>query len=39
VALARCGSVLAYASLADRQVDGQLSIEEIRTAFAIFQIN
>jgi 3-dehydroquinate dehydratase-1 len=39
VALARCGSVLAYASLADRQVDGQLSIEEIRTAFAIFHIH
>jgi 3-dehydroquinate dehydratase-1 len=38
-ALARCGSALVYAALADKQVEGQLSVEQLRKAFAIFQIS
>jgi 3-dehydroquinate dehydratase I len=38
VALARCGSVLSYASLADSEIEGQLSVEQLRAAFDIFQI-
>ena len=39
LALARCGSVLVYGSLADPQLEGQLSVEPLRAAFDIFQIH
>lgn len=38
LALARCGSALVYGALADKQIEGQLSAEQLRKAFAIFQI-
>ncbi len=38
LALADCGSALVYGTLADRQLDGQLSVEQLRRAFSIFQI-
>jgi 3-dehydroquinate dehydratase I len=38
IALARAGSVLAYASLGEKRVEGQLSVEQLRAAFDIFEI-
>lgn len=35
VVLAGCGSVMAYAALADKQVDGQLSVDQLQAAFRI----
>jgi 3-dehydroquinate dehydratase-1 len=39
LALALCGSVLVYGSLAESRVEGQLSVEQLRAAFDIFQIH
>jgi 3-dehydroquinate dehydratase-1 len=38
LALARSGSVLTYASLGRKRVEGQLSIEQLRVAFDLFDI-
>jgi 3-dehydroquinate dehydratase type I len=35
VVLAGCGSIMAYAALADKQVEGQLSVEQLQGAFRI----
>ena len=39
VALARCGSTLIYGCLAGSQLEGQLSVEQLRAAFAVFGIH
>ena len=36
ILLAGCGSCLAYASLADANVEGQLAVPELRSAFRLF---
>jgi 3-dehydroquinate dehydratase-1 len=38
VALARSGSVLTYASLEAKRIEGQLSVKQLRAAFDIFEI-
>jgi 3-dehydroquinate dehydratase I len=38
VAFARSGSVLIYAALGQKRLEGQLSLEQVRTAFDIFDI-
>jgi 3-dehydroquinate dehydratase-1 len=38
VALARSGSVLTYASLEEKRIEGQLSVKQLRAAFDIFEI-
>jgi 3-dehydroquinate dehydratase-1 len=38
LALAQCGSVFAYASIAQPRVEGQLSVEKLRSAFETLQI-
>lgn len=38
VALARSGSVLTYASLEAKRIEGQLSVKQLRAAFHIFEI-
>jgi 3-dehydroquinate dehydratase-1 len=38
VALARSGSVLSYASLGKKRIEGQLSLARLRTAFELFEI-
>jgi 3-dehydroquinate dehydratase-1 len=38
IALARSGSVLIYAALKQKRLEGQLSLEQVRTAFDIFDI-
>jgi 3-dehydroquinate dehydratase I len=38
IALARSGSVLAYASIGKPQVEGQLSVGQLRAAFHIFEL-
>jgi 3-dehydroquinate dehydratase len=38
IALARCGSVLAYASVGKPHLEGQLSVEQLRAAFDVFEI-
>src|SRR4051812_713285 len=35
IVLAGCGSVMAYASLADKQVEGQSSVHQLREAFRV----
>jgi 3-dehydroquinate dehydratase I len=39
VALARSGSVLTYASLEEKRIEGQLSVKQLRSAFDIFEIS
>jgi 3-dehydroquinate dehydratase type I len=39
VMLARCGSVLAYGSLAEPVVEGQLTVAQLQTAFRLFRIH
>jgi 3-dehydroquinate dehydratase I len=38
LALARSGSVLTYASLEEKRLEGQLSVEQLRVAFTILDI-
>ena len=38
IALARSGSVLIYAALTQKRLEGQLTLEQVRTAFDIFDI-
>ena len=39
LALARSGSILTYASLGQKRLEGQLSVEQLRTAFNIFDLS
>lgn len=39
VLLTQCGSVLAYASMSERHVQGQMSLEKLRTALRLFGID
>jgi 3-dehydroquinate dehydratase-1 len=37
VLLAQCGSVLTYAALSSRKIDGQMTVEELQLALRLFQ--
>jgi 3-dehydroquinate dehydratase I len=39
ILLTQCGSVLAYASMNEPQVQGQMSLEQLRTALGVFGID
>jgi 3-dehydroquinate dehydratase-1 len=39
IVLAGCGSVMAYASLAEKQVEGQSSVHQLREAFRVLDLS
>src|SRR3954447_25191379 len=39
IVLAGCGSVMAYASLAEKQVEGQSSVQQLREAFRVLDLS